>query len=98
MRQFISARCIGIAALVPKLPVVDPERKGNMRLSDTAVLVFVLSHSGCVGRLRSGRIERDGPAGINVYNERAGTKNDYISGGNLRSWCVVGSDGRPLHG
>src|SRR5437762_13199284 len=35
---------------------------------------FVLSHSGCVGRLRSGRIERDGPAGINVYNERAGTK------------------------
>lgn len=67
-----------------------------MRLSEAAVLFFVLRGSGCVGRLTSGRIERDGAARLNVYTGSA--INAYISGDNLRSWCVVGPDRRPLAG
>ena len=69
-----------------------------MLLSGTAMLVFVLRHSGCVGRLTSGRIERVGPAEHNVYTQPGGAINDYISGSNLRSWCVLGPDGKPLPG
>ena len=58
-----------------------------MLLSDTAMLVFVLRHSGCVGRLTSGRIEWVGPAELNVHTKPSGAINDYISGSNLRSWC-----------
>ena len=70
----------------------------RLPLSNEASLVFVLRHSGCVGRLVSGRIERSGMAGIHVYTGLDGTVNHYISGDNLRSWCVLGSDGEPLPG
>jgi len=70
----------------------------DMLLSDTAMLVFVLRRSGCVGRLTSGRIERVGPNKINVYTNPGGTINEYISGSNLRSWCVLGPDRNPLPG
>lgn len=59
-----------------------------MKLSFTAILVYVL-HSGCVGRLNMGHIERDGKGGVNVFGPER-TINEYISGTNLRSWCVVG--------
>jgi hypothetical protein len=67
-----------------------------MALSPESVLVFVLRRSGCVGRLASGRIERT-EAGLNVYGIH-GALNEYISGSNLRSWCVLGPGGRPLDG
>jgi hypothetical protein len=67
-----------------------------MPLSDTAILFFVLRGSGCVGRLTSGRIERDGEARLTVHTGSG--VNSYISGENLRSWCVVGPDRRPLAG
>ena len=76
----------------------QPAISNNMPLSDTAVLIFVLHRSGCVGRLTSGRIERDGPDGLNVYTGPGGCRNDYISGSNLRSWCVLGPDGKPISG
>lgn len=69
-----------------------------MPLSVTATLVFVLRRSGCMGHLSSGRIERDGSGGIYVYTGWDNVINDYISGSNLRSWCVVGLDGKPLPG
>ena len=71
---------------------------GGLPLSDTATLVFVLRRSGCVGRLTSGRIERDSSGGINVHVGYDGAINHYISGSNLRSWCVLGLDGKPLPG
>ena len=61
-------------------------------------MLFVLSRSGCLGHLTSGRIERVGPTGLNVYSEFDGSLNEYISGDNLRSWCVLGGDGKPLPG
>jgi hypothetical protein len=64
-----------------------------MSLSEEAALFFVLRDSGCVGRLTSGRIERDGKTRLNVYT--GPMLNAYISGDNLRGWCVVG---RPLAG
>ncbi len=67
-----------------------------MKLSFTAILVYVL-HSGCVGRLNMGHIERDGKGGVNVFGPER-TINEYISGTNLRSWCVVGMDRRPITG
>ena len=70
----------------------------RLPLSNEARLVFVLRRSGCVGRLASGWIERSGTAGIHVYTGLAGTVNDYISSDNVRSWCVLGSDGEPLPG
>ena len=62
------------------------------------MLVFVLRRSGCVGRLTTGRIERDDLGRLNVYTGVDGTINAYISGENLRSWCVLGADGKPLQG
>jgi hypothetical protein len=70
----------------------------RLPLSNEARLVFVLRRSGCVGRLASGWIERSGTAAIHVYTGFDGTVNDYISGDNVRSWCVLGSDGKPLSG
>ena len=70
----------------------------NVLLSDTAMLKFVLRRSGCVGQLTSGRIERDGPDGLNVYTGPGGCRNDYISGSNLRSWCLLGPDGKSMSG
>jgi hypothetical protein len=67
-----------------------------MRRSETAVLLFVLRSSGCVGRLTSGRIDRAGDGCLHVYTGSG--INAYISGRNLRSWCVVGPDRRALPG
>lgn len=50
-----------------------------MNLSPECVLVFVLKHSGCAGRLTSGRVERRGSSGLNVFDYR-GNLIDYISG------------------
>jgi len=47
---------------------------------------------------RSGWIERSGAVGIHVHTGFDRTVNNYISGDNLRSWCVLGSDGEPLPG
>ena len=69
-----------------------------MTLSQTAVLVFVLRRTGVLGELRSGRIERDASIGLAVYNGSTGEINGYISGSNLRSWCVLGIDGKPMPG
>jgi hypothetical protein len=69
-----------------------------MPLSLTTVLVFVMRHSGVVGELSSGRIERNSDAGLNVFTGPMGQLNDYISGTNLRSWCVLGVDGKPMPG
>jgi hypothetical protein len=66
-------------------------------LSFGATLVYALRQSGCVGRLTCGRIERDGPTRIKVY-DHYGSMNEYISGRNLQSWCVLGMDGEPLPG
>jgi hypothetical protein len=60
------------------------------------VLVFVLRRSGVSGHITAGRIERDGPVGLNVYTGPDGKINEYISGSNLRSWCVLGPDGHAL--
>jgi hypothetical protein len=60
------------------------------------MLVFVLRQSGVMGKLTAGRIEKVGSAGLNVYSGPLGEMNDYISGDNLRSWCVLGADGIPL--
>jgi hypothetical protein len=70
----------------------------RLPLSDEARLVFVLRRSGCVGRLASGWIERSGMDGIQVHTGLDGSVNDYISRDNVRSWCVVGSEGEPLPG
>jgi hypothetical protein len=67
-------------------------------LSDNAVLVFVLRRSGCVGQLKSGRVERLGKTELEVYTGYDAAVNDYISGGNLRSWGVLGLDGELLPG
>lgn len=68
-----------------------------MALSHENVLVFVLRRSGCIGRLATGRIERAESGGLNVYNTH-GILNEYVSGHNLRSWCVVGPGGRQVDG
>jgi hypothetical protein len=67
-------------------------------LSITNVLVFFLRRSGVMGKLTSGRIEWDGSAGLKVYSGPMAEINDYISGDNLRSWCILGADGNPKPG
>ena len=74
-----------------------PNGDSLMQLSHDAVLVYVL-HSGCVGRLTVGRVEQSAGYGLNVYSPYASAINDYISGPRLRSWCVIGRDGKPLPG
>ena len=66
-----------------------------MQLSYDRILVFML-RSGCVGRLTSGRIERSESMSLNVYSPYPNTIDEYISGANLRSWCVVEADGKPI--
>jgi hypothetical protein len=68
-----------------------------MVLSDEAVLVYVLAESGVKGRLTAGRIERD-PSGLLTVFDAQGTWFEYLSGKRLRSWYVIGPDGKPLDG
>jgi hypothetical protein len=55
----------------------------------------VLHESGCRGRLTSGRIERVGKRGLNVY-DTYGNLFEYLSGDALRSWCVFNDRGLPV--
>ena len=69
----------------------------SLQLSDRLALVYVMRTSGCVGRFTSGRVERTGPPGVNVYN-RYGEILEYFSGTRIRSWCVFGPDDERIEG
>lgn len=64
-----------------------------MPLSHDAALMYVL-HNGVAGRLTSGRIVRENTS-LAVYTGPSLTLNEYISGPQIRSWCVVGPTGNP---
>ena len=66
-------------------------------LSDEAALVYVLAESGVRGKLTSGRIERNPSGALDVFDAR-GDWFEYLSGEKLRSWCVVGPEGKPIDG
>jgi len=68
-----------------------------MVLSEEAALVYILAESGVKGRLTSGRVERDPSGRLNVFDAR-GWRFEYLSGDRLRSWCVLGPDGKPIDG
>ena len=68
-----------------------------MVLSDEVSLVYVLAESGVRGKLTSGRVERSPSGKLDVFDPR-GNKFDYLSGGRLKSWCVVGTGGQPIEG
>lgn len=68
-----------------------------MKLSEDAAFVYILADSGVRGRLTSGRIERD-PSGQPTVFDAYGGCIQYLSGNRLRSWCVVGPQGRPIDG
>ena len=67
----------------------------GLTLSPETSLVYVLRESGVLGRLTSGRVEKDGPGRVNVYHAHGALFN-YLSGTALRSWCVVNIHGMPL--
>lgn len=69
----------------------------TITLSDEMTLAYVLNHSGCTGRLSVGRVERAGPDQVKVYDSY-GELFEYVSGAQLRSWCVLGPDGQPFEG
>jgi len=75
-------------------PAINPQ---PTVLSDETVLMYVLAHSGCVGHLTAGRVERVGLSQLKVYDQY-GAVFEYVSGANLRSWCVFGPDGNPIDG
>jgi hypothetical protein len=66
-------------------------------LSEDVFLVYVLADSGVRGRLTSGRIERQSSGKLTVFDLR-GEQFEYLSGERIRSWCVVGPDGKPVDG
>jgi hypothetical protein len=61
------------------------------------VLVYILAESGVKGHLNSGRIERNASGKLTVFHVQ-GDLFEYISGERLRSWCVIGPDGKPIDG
>lgn len=63
-----------------------------MKLSIDSILIYILKHSGCTGRLTSGRIERRGAGGLHVYDFKDELI-EYISGDRVRSWCVFDGAG-----
>lgn len=69
----------------------------TITLSDEMTLTYVLNDSGCTGRLSVGRVERAGPDQVKVYDSY-GEIFEYVSGVQLRSWCVLGRDGQPFDG
>jgi hypothetical protein len=66
-------------------------------LSDEAVFVYILAESGVKGHLTSGRIERN-PAGKLMVFDARGERFEYLTGDRLRSWCVLGPEGKPVDG
>jgi hypothetical protein len=75
----------------------DPHNTPILVLSDEVVLAYVLDHSGCVGHLTAGRVERVGARQLKVYDKH-GAVFEFLSRGNLRSWCVCREDGKALDG
>ena len=69
----------------------------SLQLSDGLALVYVMRASRYMGRFTSGRVERTGPSGVNVYN-RFGELLDYFAGTHIRGWCVFGPDGQRVEG
>jgi len=57
--------------------------------------VYVLADSGVRGRLTSGRIERNPAGELDVFDAQ-GDRFDYLSGSRMRSWCVLGPEGKPI--
>ena len=68
-----------------------------MVLSDEAVFVYILAESGVKGHLTSGRIERN-PTGKLMVFDAHGERFEYLTGDRLRSWCVLGPEGKPMDG
>ena len=70
-----------------------------MVLGNGVFLKYVLREpdDGVVHVLGSGRIERDGLAGVNVYDEDNRVI-EYLSGTHFRSWCVLGPNERRIDG
>ena len=68
-----------------------------MVLSEDVFLVYVLAESGVRGHLTCGRIERQSSGKLTVFDVR-GDRFEYLSGERIRSWCVVGPDGKPVDG
>lgn len=68
-----------------------------LTLSDEAVLVYILAESGVRGHRTSGGIQRNASGTLDVFDPD-GQRFEYLSGGRLRSWCVVGLDGGPIDG
>jgi hypothetical protein len=66
-----------------------------MKLSFECVLIYVLEHSGCAGRLLHGRVERHGSKELSVYNA-TGELIEYISGSRIRSWCLFQANDAPI--
>jgi len=60
-------------------------------------LVYILAESGVRGHLTTGRIERDSSGAVHVFDAH-GERFEYLSGERLRSWCVVGPEGKPIGG
>jgi len=71
--------------------------KDSIVLSEEALLLYILTESGVRGHLTSGRIERSPTGTLDVFNAR-GEWFEYLSGQRLRSWCVVGIEGKPIDG
>jgi len=66
-------------------------------LSSERILVYVLASSGVRGKLTTGRIERNADEGLDVFDAQ-GDRIDYLSGGRIRSWCVVDVLGKRVDG
>src|SRR5579862_9454035 len=68
-------------------------------LSPDLTLIYVLHPSGLVGRLASGRVSRHDAGELVVY-DAYGRIIEYLSepGGKVRSWCLLGSAGKPVDG
>jgi hypothetical protein len=93
----LSGRLLGEGSSCRKLGSVGARvRREFVLLSYSAVLIFVLQ-SGVRGQLTTGRVERYGPTSLSIYDS-LDMVNEYISGANLRSWCIQGADGKPLAG
>jgi hypothetical protein len=74
---------------------VPPSR--TIKLCEHIVFAYVLRDSGVTGHLNSGRVEQSAAGGLDVFDVY-GSRFEYFSGNRLRSWCVFGSDGKPIDG
>ena len=84
----------GIAS---EVDIASAQTSPTITLSDELTLAYVLDRSGCAGRLNAGRVDRLGTGQVRVF-DTAGELFEYVSEGQLRSWCVFGPDGQPFDG